>query len=166
MNLCAGVLAAIWLGITIPQYTDTLNIEEVINLPVKAEMEYTISNEEFELLCKCVEAEAGDQGYLGKCYVVDVILNRVENKEFPNDIISVIKQKGQFDVVANGRIYTVPVTEETKQAVRDELKCRTNREMLFFCMYRWFDGWADYMFTYPKNRPHNCHHFYKTKEKK
>lgn len=132
MNLCAGVFAAIWLGITMPQYTDTLNIEEVINLPVKAEMEYTISDEEFELLCKCVEAEAGDQGYLGKVYVTDCILNRCDT--WDKTVTEIIYQKHQFEVVSNNRINKVEVTEETKKAVSDELRSRTRYDILHFRM--------------------------------
>lgn len=132
MNLFAGVFMAIWAGVVIPSHTDTLNIEEVINLPVKAEMEYTISDEEFELLCKCVEAEAGDQGYLGKVYVTDCILNRCD--AWDKTITEIIYQKHQFEVASNNRINKVEVTEETKKAVSDELRSRTRYDILHFRM--------------------------------
>lgn len=131
-SLTAGVFISIWLGITAPIVTDTLNIEEVINLPVKAEMEYNISNEEFELLCKCVEAEAGDQGYLGKVYVTDCILNRCDT--WDKTVTEIIYQKHQFEVVSNNRINKVKVTEETKKAVSDEIRSRTRYDILHFRM--------------------------------
>lgn len=87
---------------------------------------------EEELLCKCVEAEAGNQGYLGKCYVADVILNRVDSDNFPDSIEEVIYQKHQFEVVSSGMIDTVEVSEETRQAVDDELFERKNYEILYF----------------------------------
>lgn len=144
---------------------DLISIEECLPQTTSSE-EYTLTDEEFDYLCRCVEAEAGDQPYKGKCYVVDCILNRVDSNDFPNDVISVINQRKQFEVVSNGRIWKVEVTEETRQAVREELKNRKDYEMLYFCMYPWFDNWAEYMFPYPKDRPDNCHHFYKKKEKK
>ena len=44
-----------------------------------AEEEYFDS---LELLALCVEAEAGNQGLIGKKYVCDVILNRVDDEDF------------------------------------------------------------------------------------
>lgn len=85
-----------------------------------------------ELLALCVEAEAGNQGLLGKRYVVDVILNRVDDEDFPNTIEEVILQKKQFSVVLDGRIWKMSPTEETFQAIREELENRTNTEVLYF----------------------------------
>lgn len=176
----AGIILAMMMMIQVPDKADIFVVDDMAAIrempPSKpTEDNDTISDEEFNYLCRCVEAEAGDQPYLGKCYVVDCILNRVDSNGFPNDVISVInethKRKDgticyQFETVLNGQIWKVEVTEETRQAVREELENRKNYEMLYFCMYRWFDSWAEYMFTYPKNRPNNCHHFYKAKEKK
>lgn len=85
-----------------------------------------------ELLACCVEAEAGNQGLVGKKYVVDVILNRVDDEDFPDNITDVIMQKNQFSVVSDGRIWTVEPTEETFQAVTEELENRTNHDILYF----------------------------------
>lgn len=133
----AGVTLAIFLMLQIPDKPMTLNIEDcsfAIKLPIEKSnsMENTINEEEFELLCKCVEAEAGDQGYLGKCYVADCILNRCD--AWDKTITEIIYQKHQFEVVSNNRINTVKVTEETRQAVRDELRSRTRYDILHFRM--------------------------------
>lgn len=171
MDLCAGVFCAIWLGVTIPTHVDTLNITEITALEPKkvnctAEEENVLNSAEFDLLARCVESEAGDQDFEGICYVVDVILNRAE--QWNLSITEVIYQKTargyyQFDVVNNGRINTAKPSEKTLQAIEQELKGRLNTEILYFCMYRWFDSWAEYCFTHPKDRPNNCHHFYKEK---
>lgn len=125
--------------------------------------------EDFEYFCQCVEAEAGDHDYLGKCYVADVILNRLEQWNLES-ITAVINQhrtrangseEWQFEVVKNGRINRVKVSEETRRACMDELKERKNTEILYFCMYDWFD-WAEWLFKYPESG-HNVHHFYKEK---
>lgn len=86
--------------------------------------------EEFDLLAKCVEAEAGNQDQLGKRLVVDVILNRVDSMDFPDDIISVINQPGQFSVV--GYLDQVKPSEDTINAVKLELERRTDTVILYF----------------------------------
>lgn len=136
-SLTAGFFVSIWLAVSVPTMPDTLNIEEVITVPVKsaAESEVKLCESEFDLLCRCVEAEAGDQGYLGKCYVVDCILNRCD--AWKKSVTGVIYQKHQFEVVSNNRINTVKVTKETRDAVRDELQKRTNYEILHFRMSRY-----------------------------
>lgn len=94
-----------------------------------AEEEYYDS---LELLALCIEAEAGNQGLIGKKYVCDVILNRVDDEDFPDNITDVIMQKNQFSVVLDDRIWEVEPTEETFQAVREELESRTNYDVMFF----------------------------------
>jgi N-acetylmuramoyl-L-alanine amidase len=85
-----------------------------------------------EYLACCVEAEAGNQGLMGKRLVCDVILNRVDSKDFPDNIFDVINQKNQFSVVSNGRIYEVSISDETFEACRLELEKRTDAEILYF----------------------------------
>jgi N-acetylmuramoyl-L-alanine amidase len=49
-------------------------------------------------------------------------------------------QQNQFSVVLDGRIWQVEPTEETFQAVREELESRTNYEVLFFTS----EGYIEY----------------------
>lgn len=93
-----------------------------------------------ELLALCVEAEAGNQELVGKKYVCDVILNRVDDADYPDNITDVILQQNQFSVVLDGRIWEVEPTEETFQAVREELESRTNYDVLFFSC----EGYSQY----------------------
>ena len=79
-----------------------------------------------------VEAEAGNQGLMGKRLVCDVILNRADSKDFPDNIFDVINQKNQFSVVSNGRIFEVSVSDETFEACRLELEERTDKDILYF----------------------------------
>ena len=95
---------------------------------VKEELLY----DELEYLAACVEAEAGNQGLLGKRYVTDVILNRVDSDKFPNTITEVINEPRQFSVVSDGRINEVVPTEETYQAIQLELENRLDDTILFF----------------------------------
>ena len=95
---------------------------------------YWMTNDEYELFAKCVEAEAGTEGFTGKQYVVDVILNRVDSDKYPNTIKDVIMQKHQFEVVSNGRIYDVTPTEETYKAINTELESQLDNEIIAFRM--------------------------------
>lgn len=127
---------------------DVEQIEQVEELKVNIQ-NYEMTEEELaeelyydslELLALCVEAEAGNQGLIGKKYVVDVVLNRVDSEDFPDNITDVIMQQNQFSVVLDGRIWEVEPTEETFQAVREELENRTNYDVLFFSC----EGYSQY----------------------
>ena len=85
-----------------------------------------------DLLARCIEAEAGNQGLYGKQLVFDVILNRVDDPDFPDCITDVIMQPNQFSVVLDGRINEMTPTEETYEAIRLEFEHRQNTEVLFF----------------------------------
>lgn len=96
------------------------------------DLEEELYYDSLELMAFCVEAEAGNQDLYGKRLVVDVILNRVDSPNFPDNITDVIMQENQFSVVLDGRIWTVEPSEETFEAVRLELESRTNTEVIFF----------------------------------
>lgn len=85
-----------------------------------------------EILAKCVESEAGNQGLMGKRFVVDVILNRIDSETFPDDALAVISQRGQFSVWSSGKIHRTEPSEETYEAIRLELEHRTDDKILFF----------------------------------
>lgn len=118
-----------------------LNIPEEPIIEVMEETQVDLADEAYfdslEMLACCVEAEAGTQDKFGKRLVVDVILNRVRSDKFPNDIPSVITQKGQFAVHANGAMYRIVPTEETYEAVREELEQETDTQILFFSAHNY-----------------------------
>lgn len=97
----------------------------------QAEAETEEDPDWIEYMAKCVEAEAGNQGYYGKRLVADVILNRVDSDRFPDDVRSVIIQRGQFAVYPHAMSRVTP-TEETYEAIRAELAERTDEQILFF----------------------------------
>lgn len=86
--------------------------------------------ESFEYICQCVEAEAGNQDELGRTYVADVIMNRAEQWDMTFE--EVINAKNAFSVVSNGSINEVEVKDSTREIVFNELKERTNSEVLYF----------------------------------
>ena len=110
------------------EQTETVEAYEMAPDDLESECYY----DSLELLALCVESEAGNQGLYGKKLVADVVLNRVDSPDYPDNITDVIMQQNQFSVVLDGRIWTVEPSEETFEAIREELEQRTNTEIIFF----------------------------------
>lgn len=127
-----------------------------------------LDEEELEVLLRIVEAEAGCEDEDGKLLVANVVLNRVDNDSFPGTVTEVVfqREKGvtQFSPVANGRYYSVEISEETISAVERALAGEDISEgALYFAArkyanknrMRWFDENLTFLFT------HGGHEFFK-----
>ena len=69
-------------------YSDYLSNEE---LPaISNRWGVSLSDDEFDILCRIVMLESGNQCDLGQQAVTEVILNRVLHSYYPNDVISVL----------------------------------------------------------------------------
>lgn len=123
----AILFTALCLSIkNIPQET------QFVQSTIQERNEVNLTNEEYELLAKCVEAEAGNQDLKGKMLVADVILNRVESSTFPDDIIAVITQRNQFSSYTDGGISRATPSLETRLAIKMELSSREDTDVLYF----------------------------------
>ncbi len=94
-----------------------------------------ISNQDFELLCQLVAAEAENQPFEGKRAVVAVVLNRVDyGFPFEDSIEEVIFQDGQFTCISDKRFFDAwaYVSDEDREAVTAELSERKYNEYLYF----------------------------------
>lgn len=89
---------------------------------------------DMELIAQLVQAEAGNQSFEGKCKVVDVILNRLEDPRFPNTVEEIIFAPGQFSVVRNGAWEKAAynMTEEDYAAVVYEMEMHSDKDVLYF----------------------------------
>ncbi len=130
---------------------------------------YSITEEERDILTRIVEAEAGGEDEKGKLLVANVVLNRVNNEQFPDSVTEVILQKNakgntQFSPVKSGRIWRVKVSEETISAVERALYGEDVSEgALYFAArkranpdkMRWFDEELTFLFE------HGGHEFFK-----
>lgn len=87
----------------------------------------TISAAEKDLMARLVSAEAKGEPYAGKVAVATVILNRLDNKDFPDSIKDVIYQKDNgyyaFTPVQNGTIND-SADAESKKAVTEAIASR------------------------------------------
>ena len=127
-----------------------------------------VSEQDLDTLMRIVEAEAGGEDRKGKLLVANVVINRVRNKKFPNNVTDVVYQKDQnvtqFSPVSNGTIDKVKVSEETKEAVYSALRGEDVSDGALFFMARkyadpenaeWFDSHLTFLFSY------GGHDFYK-----
>lgn len=130
-----------------------------------------MSDQDYETLLAIVEAEAGGEDLKGKILVANVILNRVEDESFPDNVTDVVWQKAgnsvQFSPTADGRIHTVKVSDMTKEAVSLALTGTDYSEGALFFIEKqqadqtnvtWFAESLEYLFK------HGGHSFYKRKE--
>lgn len=86
-----------------------------------------------ELIAICVQAEAGNQPLIGRRMVADVILNRVDDPDWPDTIEGVITQKNQFTSYWDGGMERVYEPDElTIKAVQMELKKRSWQRLYYF----------------------------------
>ena len=127
---------------------------------IQKENRIVLDENDYDILCCIVEAEAGGEDYLGKKLVAEVVLNRVESAKFPNTVEEVVFQEDgvyQFSPVADGRFYRVTVSEETKQAVDAALTGEDeSRGALYFINRKysstkalwWFDNRCTPLFFY------------------
>ncbi len=107
-------------------YGNTTEVKQVKEVKNITNTNYTrkevinITNEELLLLSKLVASEARGESYEGQLAVAAVVINRVKDPRFPNDIKGVIYQKNAFSVVGNGSINIQP-TEASHKAAQEAL---------------------------------------------
>lgn len=134
-----------------PDFTiqeEVLTEEENVETEILTEHHLTLDEQEYEVLLKIVEAEAGCEDETGKMLVANVILNRVNSDRFPDTVSDVVYQRvqgnAQFSPVANGTINSVNVSDATVEAVDRVLAGEDESQGAFFfratyCKSKWFD---------------------------
>lgn len=128
---------------------------------------FAITDDDYQMLLRIVEAEAEGEDIKGKILVANVVLNRLEDGFCGAESVSdVIFEKGQFQPVTTGRIFKVTVSDDTIEAVERALDGEDySRGTLFFKSLtgaskkgtRWFQQNLKLVFT------HGGHGFYTTK---
>lgn len=127
------------------EMVDTMNFVEepgVIDIVIaepevvieQSEPEYSLTQEEIELIARLVMAEAEGESEYGQRLVIDVILNRIDHpaKYMPDTVAEVIYQPNQFSPMWNGRFDRCYVKPELVELVKEELVNRTNYDVIFF----------------------------------
>lgn len=92
---------------------------------------------ELDMLARCVEAEAGNQSLDVKRAVIAVIMNRVDDDDWPDTISGVITDPYEFATYWNGKMDEVTPSDETYQAIRMEMQTRSYPGLYYFDMDRY-----------------------------
>lgn len=112
----------------------------VVTTPIQ---QFSITDEEIEMLKYIVEQETRGGSYKHKCIVTNVILNRVKDSRFPNTVKGVLFQKNQFSSTWNYYQKKNKPDDNTVNAVNDVLngkvKDESNGALYFHSMKN--DGW-------------------------
>ncbi len=101
-------------GLTVGYEANTMTILVDGGLPIGAE--------DFDVLCRIVQAEAGGEDAKGRTLVANVIMNRVRHKDFPGTVKDVVFQTGQFEPTRNGAYEKAVIAVSTREAVTAALK--------------------------------------------
>lgn len=125
---------------------------------VTVRIKWPISDEDYECLCKIVEAEAGGEDEKGKILVGNVVMNRVASKQFPDGIQTVVFQEKQFAPTSNGAYDKASPSSATRKAV-DACLCGNDYSQgaLFFRTVQgaegsWHETALKFLFQYGEHR--------------
>lgn len=146
------------------------SIESFSTLDKSNKLKYYATEDEVKMLERIVEAEASGEDLVGRILIVNVIINRLEDEEFPDSIEDVIFQKAggeyQFSPVKDKRYWDVKVSKKTKQAVQKALEGEDYSDGALYFIARkrtkssrakWFDDNLDWLFK------HGGHDFFRNK---
>lgn len=81
---------------------------------------YSRKTGDTELLARVIRAEAEAEPYTGQVAVGAVILNRIQDPDFPNTLAGVIYEPRAFESVSNGMVNRPP-TESARKAANAAL---------------------------------------------
>lgn len=92
------------------------------------------STYETYILAKLAMAEAESEPLETKAMVIQVVLNRVNDEEFPSNIADVIYDEGQFTPISDGRFDKVEPNQECYDAIKMIKNSRGNidKDILYF----------------------------------
>lgn len=114
------------------------------------------ADDQFELLYQIVMCEGGytepDDGIRT---MADGALNRMDSPLFPNTIAEVVYQKGQFEPVGSGRLWSYVPTERVIQICAEEIQHRTYPTILYWRTGHYHAGTTPVI--------HIGHHYYSGK---
>jgi hypothetical protein len=101
------------------QEPDLDPVPQPVYIYVPREEQYYI---DLELLAHLIYSEVGDDGEEAMYYAGSVVLNRIRNGEYPDDLYSVIYQFGQYEVTWNGGLYKEEPSDIAYEVAADLLE--------------------------------------------
>ena len=110
--------------------------DSIGNLP-EAVPAISVTPEEEELFAALVYCEAGGESYEAQLAVASVVVNRIHASIYPDNLLDVIYQRGQFSPAASGRLALTLenglTTDSCRRAAREALQGNISGEWMYFC---------------------------------
>ena len=85
-----------------------------------------LSYEEVEILARIVQLECGYDIQESKCATIETIFNRIFDEKYPNTLVEVLSQKGQFSTWKIRNIVEATPTDDTYICINMVLEGQTN----------------------------------------
>lgn len=131
--ICIGLLLAAWASAEQPQ-DNALEAPKVnknkVDSPVilaadsqdppERKQNYSVTSEEIDLLARAVYSEARGESFQGQVAIAAVILNRIDNPDFPDSISAVIFEPWAFTAIHDGQFWLTP-DQTAYEAAREAL---------------------------------------------
>ncbi|SHJ05006.1 cell wall hydrolase [Parasporobacterium paucivorans] len=122
-----------------------------------------VSAQDYDALCRIVQAEAGGEDEIGRIMVANVVLNRVRSEKFPNSITEVIYERSngipQFQPTNKQSFGTIEVSDSTRACVDRALAGEDYAKgALFFAVQTSADSWFNTCLTFLYE--YSGHYFY------
>jgi N-acetylmuramoyl-L-alanine amidase len=80
-----------------------------------------LSSHEIQLMESLVNAEGMMEPQIGKVAIAAVVLNRLENNNFPKNVDGIIFEPNQFSSVSNGKFWSIASDDSARKAVLDAI---------------------------------------------
>lgn len=93
----------------------------------------TYTQAEWDMLAQVVYGEARGEIYDGQVAVAAVVLNRLEDEDFPDTLHGVVFQKNAFTCVNDGQYYLAP----NRTAYQAALEAMQGKDPTGGCLYYW-----------------------------
>ena len=100
-------------------------------MKLQSDNKINLTNEEKETFAKLIDYETGDNDEYTKRMFIDVILNRIDSKNFPDTFDGVLKQPQQF-MLNFERLNGFDIDENNLKLIDEELDNRSNNDVLFY----------------------------------
>ena len=121
----------------------------------------TLTDDDYGVLTRIVEAEVGTEDLLSRTIIANVIINRMYHSTYPNTIREVVFQNNgrvyQFSPILDGRYNKVTISQKTREAVKLAVAgydpssgalAFVNRQITSAKAMKWFDTHLTFVMKY------------------
>lgn len=97
-----------------------------------SEINFGISKPEMDLMARLTLAEAESEDETTMRLVIDTMLNRMNDTQFPNNMTEVIYQQNAYGSMWNGRFEMSDLRDDILQLVKEEIVSRLDSQVIYY----------------------------------